>query len=264
MMLDGDFLALLKKDGYTLGSSLPGRNKPNMSAMDYVSSATTILAFKYREGLLVAGDRRATAGTTVMHDRADKVIDIDRYAVMAIAGVPATAFEIARVLEHSFKYYRRSQLQDLSLEGKVRALSRLLKENVPMAIQGIGAVAPIFAAYDLESKEGRIYFYDILGAEFEVVEFATAGSGSPGIRGALHFNNKWSDNTLTDCEEEDAVILALRLLETAAEFDVATGGVKEAANIFPIVKTITKNGVQQIPLDRLNTLYRAKVVSPHV
>lgn len=263
-MLDGDFLALLKKDGYSIGTSLSGLKDQTTPAGDYVSSATTILAFKYRDGLLVAGDRRATAGTTVMHDRADKVIDIDRHAVMAIAGVPATAFEIARVLEHSFKYYRRSQLQDLSLEGKVRSLSRLLKDNIPMAVQGIGAVAPIFAAYDLETEESRIYFYDILGAEFEVVEFATAGSGSPGIRGALHFNNKWNQNSMTNCEEEDAVILAMRLLETAAEFDVATGGVKESDNIFPIIKTITKNGVHPIPLDRLNTLYRTKVVTNHV
>ena len=181
-----------------------------------------------------------------MYDRADKVLDIDRHTVMAIAGVPATAFEIARVLEHTFKYYRRSQLQELSLEGKVRALSRLLKENIPMALQGIGAVAPIFAAYDLAKGEGRIYFYDVLGAEFEGVEFATSGSGSPGIRGVLHFTNRWGGRPLSSYPEEEAIIFALRLLETAAEFDVATGGVKQAANVFPIVKSITREGVQEV------------------
>ncbi len=258
-MSGGDFLNLLKKEGYCFGSPGASVNNRGKDAPGFVSSATTILAFKYRDGLIVAGDRRATAGTTVMHDRADKVIDIDRYAVMAIAGVPATAFEMARVLSHSFKYYRRSQLQDLSLEGKVRALSRLLKENVPMAIQGIGAVAPIFAIYDPASEEGRIYFYDILGAEFEVVDNASSGSGSPGIRGALHYHNKWSEKPFTAFEAEDAVVLAMRLLETAAEFDVATGGIKKAENIFPIIKTIDKNGVHQIPLDRLNALYLEKV-----
>ncbi|MFQ5589062.1 MAG: proteasome subunit alpha, partial [Nitrospiria bacterium] len=206
-----------------------------------------------------AGDRRATAGTTVMYDRADKVIDIDRHAVMAIAGVPATAFEIARVLEHSFKYYRRSQLQELSLEGKVRALSRLLKENIPMAMQGIGAVAPIFAAYDSKVGEGRIYFYDMLGAEFEGVEFATSGSGAPGIRGVLHYENKWRDVPVSSLPEEAAVVLSLRLLETAAEFDAATGGVKQGANVFPIVRTIEAEGIREVPNDRLNTLYEEHV-----
>ncbi len=212
----------------------------------------------------MAGDRRATAGMTVMHDRADKVIDIDRHSVMAIAGSPATAFEMARVLAHSFKYYRRSQLQDLSLEGKVRALSRLLKENIPMALQGVGAVVPIYAAIDPKTKEGRIYFYDMLGAEFEVVDFATTGSGSPGIRGVLHYHNRWNTQTVSKLPEEDAVVLAMRLLETAAEFDVATGGVKEKAQVFPIIKTIDGEGVREIPFDRLTALYSEKVDIPHV
>jgi len=55
--------------------------------------------------VLVAGDRRATAGNTVVYDRADKVLEIDRQSIMAIAGVPATAWEMARVLEHSLQYF---------------------------------------------------------------------------------------------------------------------------------------------------------------
>ncbi len=263
-MGEGNFLNLLKTTGYTLGPVGLSNQNNTLSHGTLVTSATTILAFKYKGGVLVAGDRRATAGTTVMYDRADKVIDIDSHAVMAIAGVPATAFEMARVLEHSFKYYRRSQLQELSLEGKVRALSRLLKDNIPMAIQGIGAVAPIFAAYDPKIKEGRIYFYDILGAEFEGVEFATSGSGSPGIRGVLHYQNKWEERPVSALPQKEAVILALRLLETAAEFDAATGGVKKSANVFPIIKTINDAGVQEIPLDVLNRLYEEQVVGSHV
>ena len=56
------------------------------------------------------GDRRATAGNTVVYDRADKVLEIDRHSLMAIAGVPATAWEMARVLEHSFQFYRRTPI----------------------------------------------------------------------------------------------------------------------------------------------------------
>ena len=79
------------------------------------TEATTILAFKFSGGVLVAGDRRATSGNTVVYDRADKVLEIDRHSIMAIAGVPATAWEMARVLEHSFQYFRRTQLQEMSV-----------------------------------------------------------------------------------------------------------------------------------------------------
>ena len=102
------------------------------------TQATTILAFKFQGGVLVAGDRRATAGNTVVFDRADKVLEIDRHSIMAIAGVPATAWEMARVLEHSFQFFRRTQLQEMSVDGKVRALSKLLRDNFGFVMQGVG------------------------------------------------------------------------------------------------------------------------------
>ena len=131
------------------------------------TQATTILAFKFQGGVLVAGDRRATAGNTVVFDRADKVLEIDRHSLMAIAGVPATAWEMARVLEHSFQFFRRTQLQEMSVDGKVRALSKLLRDNFGFVMQGVGMVVPIFATYDAGADPAaRLYFYDAMGAQF--------------------------------------------------------------------------------------------------
>ncbi|MER3425274.1 MAG: hypothetical protein C4293_20650, partial [Nitrospiraceae bacterium] len=132
------------------------------------------------------------------------------------------AYEMARILEHSFKYYRRTQLQALSFEGKLRAVSKLLKENVAAALAGTGAVAPIFAGYDFEQATPKIFFYDILGAEFEGVEYAVSGSGSPIIRGILHYINVWGERPLASLPEEEATVQALRLLTCAAEFDSAS------------------------------------------
>ena len=85
------------------------------------------------------------------------MLEIDTHSLMAIAGVPATAWEMARVLEHSFQFYRRSQLQEMSLEGKVRALSKLLRDNLGFVLQGVGVVVPIFAAYDTAAETARLY-----------------------------------------------------------------------------------------------------------
>lgn len=253
MGMHGDFYQLLKQQGYVLG--LSGQAGVGQD----LTTATTILAFKYRDGVLVAGDRRATAGNIVMYDRTDKVLEIDRHSVMAIAGVPATAYEMGRILEHSFKYYRRTQLQELSFEGKLRALSKLLKENVPAALAGTGAVAPIFAGYDPEHDAAKIYFYDILGAEFEGVEYAVSGSGSPTIRGILHYVNTWGDQPLSAMPEEQATVQALRLLTSAAEFDSATGGVNRDANLYPVIKFITKAGVRAMADSQLRSLFELNV-----
>ena len=141
----GEFFELLEKSGYRWHAKMEGVTNQNSFT---VPQGTTVLAFHFKGGVIVAGDRRATAGNSIMYELCDKVIPIDKYTLMAIAGVPATAFEMARVLSHNFEYYRRSQLQSMSVEGKIRALSKLLKENVGMAVQGLGVVSPIFATYD--------------------------------------------------------------------------------------------------------------------
>ena len=257
MGMQSDFYQLLKEQGHVFG--VPSQ----VARGQDLTTAPTILAFKYRDGVLVAGDRRATAGNMVMYDRTDKVLEIDRHSVMAIAGVPATAYEMARILEHSFKYFRRTQLQELSFEGKLRALSKLLKDNVPAALAGTGAVVPIFAGYDLEQEAAKIYFYDILGAEFEGVDYAVSGSGSPTIRGILHYVNTWGEQPLSAMPEEQATVQALRLLTSAAEFDSATGGVNREAGLYPVIKFITASGVRTMPDAQLKPLFETKV-SRHV
>ena len=257
----GDFVQLLLEQGYSFDGPRSEIRGFQPDGQEPLVKATTVLALKYQDGVMVGGDRRATAGTTVMYDRTDKVLELDRFSVMAIAGVPATAFEMARILEHSFKYYRRSQLQDLSFEGKLRALSKLLKENAPAALAGTGPVAPIFAGFDEVQSCGKIFFYDILGAEFEGVDYAVSGSGSPTIRGILHYLHRWGTQPLYQLSEEEAVVLVLRLLMSAAEFDSATGGVNHQANLYPAIKRVTEKGVEGVSVDRLKALFESKVAS---
>ncbi len=224
------------------------------------TESTTILAFKFAGGVLVAGDRRATSGHTVVYDRADKVLEIDRHSIMAIAGVPATAWEMARVLEHSFQYFRRTQLQEMSVEGKVRALSKLLRDNFGFVMQGVGMVVPIFATYDQTSEPAaRLYFYDAMGAQFEAADYAATGSGSPSVRGILYYENTWGEKPLQKREEDEAVAIALRALDTAAESDTATGGVDRSGKIFPVIKTVSRDGITTLPEQKTAAIFKKAV-----
>lgn len=246
MNLEQDFGDLLKASGYRFpGETLVTSGSDSTTPGFLPTEGTTILAMRYRDGVLVAGDRRATAGHAVIYNRADKVIPLDDYTVMAISGSPAIAYEISRILDHSFQYHRRRQLQEMSLEAKLRRLSLLIRDNLPMAIQGIGAVIPILATYDQRTAEGRIYFYDAMGAQFEVADFSTTGSGAPGIRGALFYQNRWGQ-PLSGLDRRGAVGTALRLLHTAAEHDSATGRYERSGDVLPSVMTITSEGLADI------------------
>jgi len=262
----GDFLDLLKHVHYPFKIEVP-ETLEHGTAVE-IAHSTTVVALRYNEGIIIAGDRRATAGTSVIYDRAEKVLQIDRHSVLAIAGSPAMAYEIARILEHSFQYFRRSQLQELSLEGKLRMLARLIRENLAIALQGIGAVIPIFAIYDLNAADtqngGKIFFYDALGAHFENVNFATTGSGSVWIRGTLRYLSRFGDTPLHQMNLQQATITLLRLLDIASEYDAATSGYNPKLNIFPTLKTVTRTGVQTLSQSELTTWYaKAQLQTEH-
>lgn len=238
----GDFLALLARHQ---SSVFP---RESAGSFPEPTQATTVFAFHFAHGVLMAGDRRATAGNVIVTDQIEKVIEIDSTSLLAIAGVPATAFEMARVLQTSFEYYRRSQLQPLSLSARVRALARLLKENMPMALQGIGIVVPLFAGLDTSHSEPvpKIFFYDPLGAQFQAVGHAASGSGSSTIRSILNFRERHGSPRPSAMNESEAVRFALQLLMSAAEMDSATGGVNPDSNQFATLKVLDSHGVRTV------------------
>jgi len=238
----GDFLSLLAEQKLLSSDSAPAGGAPVQT------QATTVFAFHFAEGVLMAGDRRATAGNVIVTDRVEKIIEVDSTSLLAIAGVPATAFEMARVLQTSFEYYRRSQLQPLSLPARVRALARLLRDNLSMKLQGIGVVVPLFAGVDhsVSPAQARIYFYDPLGAQFQAAGYAASGSGSGTIRSILSFQERHASPKPSEMDLRQAVRFALSLLITASEFDSATGGVNPDTETFATIKLLKVSGVETI------------------
>src|SRR5580700_9765793 len=249
----GDFVSLLRKHSIV--------REPEQLAVQVPvqeTQGTTIVAFKFADGVLVAGDRRATAGNVVMYDRTDKVFEVVRHSVMAIAGSFGMAWETARTLQHSFQFYRRSQLQEMSLEGKVRALAKLLRDNLGMVLQGVGLVVPLFATYETGSSDpAKVFFYDAMGAQFEATDFAASGSGGPSVRSILYYENAWGKTPLRELDQKGAITIALRALDTAAESDTATGGIDRQGKIFPIIKIVNKEGITTVPIETLSSLFQA-------
>jgi len=208
---------------------------------------TTVIAVKYNGGVLTVGDRRATGGFAIMYDKAEKVLALDDFTLMAISGSFSKAMEFARYLRHAFKYYERSQLQVMSLDGKLNEIGRLMAGNMAGAMSGVGLVIPLVAAWDSARAEGRIFFYDAGGARFETAEYGAAGSGSGPIRGAFEYVVR-TKGPFAAMDLETALGEALALLEIAADLDSATGG---ASKVLPIARVVTAQGVADVPADLL-------------
>ncbi len=214
---------------------------------------TTVIAVKYKGGVINVGDRRATANYAVMFDRAEKVLPIDDFTLLAISGAFARAMEVVKYLRHSFKYFERSQLQPMSLDGKLTELAKVIAAGVPAALQGIGGVIPILSTFDPKENAGRIFFYDGMGARFETTEFGAAGSGSTQIRGVFDYIVR-TKGPFHQMSRADALREALTLLGIAADLDAATGG---WAKHLPLAKTIDADGIQDVPRAELEELVQS-------
>jgi len=100
-----------------------------------------------------------------------------------------------------------------------------------------------------------------MGAQFEAADYAATGSGSPAVRSVLYYANTFGPRPLARLNEEDALLLALRALDTAAESDTATGGVDRHGRVFPIVKIVNQTGIVTLPDRILSKAYRRDLLS---
>jgi proteasome beta subunit len=208
---------------------------------------TTVLSLRYDGGVLTLADRRATAGNLIMYDQAEKIFPLDDTTVVAISGAFARSVEICRFLKHSFKYYKRTVLHEMSLEGKLTEISRALAGNAPMAAQGIGVFLPIVAAYDKRSEDFGVYFFDGAGARFQNGSYACAGSGSERIRGVFEYiarqKGPFESRPLNEVLND-----GLEMLDIAADLDSATGGF---GKVLPVSRVLDRDGNREIPEKQL-------------
>jgi proteasome beta subunit len=266
--LHGDFACLLQRWQAQTGIALPlfatpskGEGTlptpPTSSPLDKPPllevHGTTVIALKFKGGVLNVGDRRATAANAVMYDRADKIIPLDDYTLIAIAGAYGRAMEVVRYLRHAFKYYARSQLQPMSLEGKLQEVSRVLAANLPNALSGIGLFIPILSAYDPDQDSGRIFFYDASGARFETADYGAAGSGAERIRGVFDYIAK-TKGAFSERPLEEVLREAILLLDIAADLDAATGGIDK---VLPTARYVNREGVFELPEATLRELVQS-------
>lgn len=213
---------------------------------------TTVLAFRFDQGVVLIADRRATMGNLIMYEHAEKILALDDTTVVAVSGAYARSLEISRYLRHAFKYYERLNLVEISAEGKLMEISKALQGNLPAASEGIGLFLPIAGAYDRKADRFGVYFFDAAGARFQSQDYACAGSGSERIRGIFEYlirtKGPWATRKLGEVLEE-----GLTMLDIAADLDSATGGFRK---ILPSVCVLTRDGVETYTDDQLKAVVR--------
>ena len=227
---------------------LPGSGTPPLTKVtDEVPHGTTIVSSTYAGGVVMAGDRRATAGSMIAVRDVEKVFPADEYSAIAFAGAAGMGADLVRLFQVELEHYEKIEGVLLSLDGKANRLSLLLRGNLGMAMQGL-AVVPLFAGYDEESGQGRIFSYDVTGGRYEERKFHSIGSGSVFARGSI--KKLYRD----DASEEEAIAACVQALYDAAEDDSATGGPAVFRKIYPLVATVDADGFHMHPDDEVEAI----------
>jgi proteasome beta subunit len=215
-----------------------------------VPHATTCVALRFADGVVMAGDRRATSGNLISHRGMEKVVQADRHSGVAIAGAAGPAMEMIKLFQLQLEHYEKVEGSSLSLEGKANQLSMMVRGNLPAAMQGM-VVVPIFAGYDLRRRNGRLFTYDVTGGRYEEHDYVATGSGM------LHAGTVIKISWREGLSREAAVALACRGLWEAADADSATGGPDALRGIYPVVATITADGWERLDDIELATTFTA-------
>ncbi len=240
-----DFAGLLRRQGL-----VPDPPDGPVAAAGLVAHGTTVVAIRHADGVVMAGDRRATSGHLISHRTIEKVFPADRWSGVAIAGAAGPAMEMVKLFQLQLEHYEKVEGAPLSLEGKANQLSAMVRNHLPAAMQGL-AVVPLFAGYDLARGTGRLFEYDVTGGRYEEQDFAASGSGM------LHAGTVIKLGYRPGLDRGAVVDLALKALWTAADEDSATGGPDPRRGIWPIVATISTEGYQRVPDEELAERFAA-------
>jgi proteasome beta subunit len=246
-----EFLSLASPD------LLPGRRAlPPGSAAALAPVATTIVAATFRDGAVMAGDRRATMGNLIAQRDIEKVFAADDYCAVGIAGTAGIATEMVRLFQVELEHYEKIEGTPLTLVGKANRLAAMIRGNLGAAMQGL-AVLPLLAGFDLDAGEpataGRIFSYDVTGGRYEERGYYAVGSGSSFARSAL--KKVWRAGLGPD----EVVRTVVDALYDAADEDSATGGPDMTRRLYPSVLLVTADGVARLTDQQIGEVAQAIV-----
>lgn len=223
---------------------LPGHGGHDAGAAPAAPHGTTIVALTHAEGVLIAGDRRATMGNLIASRDIQKTFVTDSHSAVGIAGTAGLAVELVRLFAVELEHYDKIEGLPLTFDGKANRLAGMVRGNLGAAMQGL-AVVPLFVGYDTAvddpARAGRIVSYDVTGGRYEEhAGYHAVGSGSLFAKSALKRLHVPGDSP------DDALRNAVEALYDAADDDSATGGPDVTRGLYPTAVTVTRDGARAL------------------
>lgn len=182
---------------------------------EQLKTGTTTVGIKCKDGVVLAADKRATAGHMIVDKRAEKVHILSDDFAVTIAGTVSDAQLLIKLIKAELKLKEVRTNKRASAKEAANLLGGLLYSNIRRM-----SMLPGIAHFLLGGKDSSgVYLYDLFpdGSVTNIRDFVSSGSGSVFAYGVLETQYK---NDITTAE---AVKLAVRAVNTALQRDSASG-----------------------------------------
>jgi proteasome beta subunit len=196
--------------------------------METKKTGTTTVGIKFKDGVVLATESKATMGNLIASKKAKKIYQIDDKIAVTTAGGVGDNQQLIRIIKAEINIYKLTRGMDITVNAASTLLSNILQGSrmfPRMAMLIIGG-------YDKNGPQLRSI--DPLGGEGSEDEFVSTGSGAPFAYGVLE--NGFKPNMT----EEQALELAIKSIKAAKERDAFSGG----EDIQAVV--ITTDGLKEI------------------
>ena len=202
-----------------------------MMEMEKLKTGTTTIGIACNEGVVLAADRRASAGYMVADKKAQKVFKINEDIAITTAGLVSDIQLLSKIIRAQLKLIEVRNSKKASTKQAANLMAGLVYSNIRKMSMFQSMVGFILAGRD--SKGFHLYEIGIDGSLTQYDDYCADGSGMMFALGVLEAEYK------KDLSISEGVKLAVKTINTAIKRDIATGNGID-------VMTITKDGVKKV------------------
>jgi len=213
-----------------------------------MKTGTSILGIVCKDGIVMAGDRRVTAGNLVMSKNEQKVSQINDYLVASWTGMASDAQMLQKVIGAELKLkYLRSKTRPTVKEA-ANLIGMMSFRNIRQ-FSTIPSIAGTLIAGFNEDGTFDLYTIEPAGSIIKVEDYdANFSSGMPFILGLLERQYK------KDLTIKEGVELAIEAIKSSTQRDIASGN---GIDVF----TITKEGIKHIIKQKIGADFKEEKIN---
>ncbi|MBS3091437.1 proteasome subunit beta [Candidatus Pacearchaeota archaeon] len=208
-----------------------------------LKSNTSIVGIVCKDGVVVGGDRRATAGTIVMSKNEQKVVKVNDYIIVAGTGIASDIELNKRVVSAELKLKELKTKVRPTVQEAANLIGMMAYRNIRTPSMIMSIVGMLVAGTN-EDGTTALYTIEPAGGVYQVKDYdANFSSGMPYILGLLERQYR------KDLFVKEGIELAKECIKASTQRDVGSGN---GIDVF----SVTKDGIKHVVSEEIVPQYK--------